>query len=101
MKTYYYKKKFSFGTLHFLATDSELVGIYFNENLPRHLEAAVKKNSIIKETIKQIESYLKGEIKSFKLPLAESGTKFQNEAWTALKSLEYGSTCSYQEQAKR
>jgi methylated-DNA-[protein]-cysteine S-methyltransferase len=47
----------------------------------------------------QLEEYFVGERRDFDLPLDPAGTDFQQSAWMALRSIPYGSTVSYGEQA--
>ena len=49
---------------------------------------------------KQVEEYFKGTRKEFNLPLILSGTHFQQKAWYGLKTIPYGTTRSYKEQAE-
>lgn len=60
-------------------------------------EFTVNETSLIKEAHKQIEEYLKGKRKSFDLPIAPSGTEFQQKVWDALKCIPYGDTKSYKD----
>lgn len=48
----------------------------------------------------QLAEYFAGERTDFELALDPVGTPFQLEAWTALRSIPYGSTVSYGEQAR-
>ena len=49
---------------------------------------------------KQIGEYFKGERETFDLPLVLTGTPFQKRVWKILQTIPYGTTRSYQEQAK-
>ncbi|MDI6809470.1 MAG: methylated-DNA--[protein]-cysteine S-methyltransferase [Candidatus Eisenbacteria bacterium] len=49
---------------------------------------------------KEIEEYFAGTRKKFSVPLLLFGTPFQKKAWAALQTIPYGTTRSYQEQAK-
>jgi len=49
---------------------------------------------------KQIREYFEGERKKFDIPLVLSGTPFQKKVWDILQTIPYGTTRSYQEQAK-
>lgn len=49
----------------------------------------------------QLREYLAGTRRSFDLPLAPSGTAFQQEVWFALADIPYGTTISYAELAVR
>ena len=50
---------------------------------------------------RELSEYFDGKRKEFTVPLAVSGTPFQNRAWDALKTIRYGETRSYQEQAEQ
>lgn len=43
----------------------------------------------------QLTQYFAGSLTAFKLPLAATGTPFQQQVWQALSQLPYGQTCSY------
>jgi AraC family transcriptional regulator, regulatory protein of adaptative response / methylated-DNA-[protein]-cysteine methyltransferase len=47
----------------------------------------------------QLKEYFAGTRKAFDLPLALAGTAFQRAAWEALRTIPYGMTRSYEEQA--
>jgi methylated-DNA-[protein]-cysteine S-methyltransferase len=52
-------------------------------------------------TAAQLEEYFAGRRQTFDLPLDPVGTSFQRAAWDALRTIDYGSTVSYGEQAAR
>jgi O-6-methylguanine DNA methyltransferase len=43
----------------------------------------------------------RGELRAFTCPLDLQGTQFQKQCWEALRSIPYGTTCSYAELARR
>jgi methylated-DNA-[protein]-cysteine S-methyltransferase len=47
------------------------------------------------EVIRQLTAYFDGELTVFSLDLAPQGTAFQQRIWTALDSVEYGTTTTY------
>ncbi len=49
---------------------------------------------------KQIEEYFSGTRKKFSIPLLLPGTPFQRKVWAVLRTIPYGSTRSYKEQAE-
>ena len=56
---------------------------------------------ITRQTATEITAYFEGSIREFSVPLQTSGTPFQESVWTELKSIPYGQTRSYGEQARR
>ncbi|EHB47907.1 MULTISPECIES: tRNA epoxyqueuosine(34) reductase QueG [Paenibacillus] len=48
----------------------------------------------------QLKRYFAGELKEFTLPLDMRGTSFQLQVWEALKSIPYGTVCSYKDIAE-
>ncbi len=48
---------------------------------------------------KELKAYFDGSLKLFSVPLAIPGTPFQVKVWEVLKSIPYGETRSYKEQA--
>ena len=48
---------------------------------------------------RQLEEYFDGSRTEFDVPLAPEGTPFQQQAWSVLRSIPFGATMSYGEQA--
>jgi len=57
--------------------------------------------AITDETERQLAEYFSGERQRFDLPLAPTGTPFQQAAWRALLDIPYGETSSYEAHAVR
>ena len=49
----------------------------------------------------ELAEYFRGERRAFDLPLALSGTEFQEKVWRLLSDIPYGETISYDELARR
>jgi len=83
------------------SADGELMGLYMEQQ--RHLPAletfGVRDDSVLPEVVQQLKEYFAGERTSFDVPLKLVGTPFQQEVWTALKSIPYGETTTYGELA--
>jgi methylated-DNA-[protein]-cysteine S-methyltransferase len=56
---------------------------------------------LLDRAARQLDEYFAGERTQFDLPLAPIGTDFQRKAWAALRTIPFGETISYGEQARR
>jgi len=56
---------------------------------------------VLAAAVAQLEEYFAGERTDFDVPLDAVGTAFQQDAWRALRTIPFGSTVSYGEQARR
>ena len=61
--------------------------------------ASEKETPLILQAVKELQEYFSGNLQVFDLPIRFEGTDFQIKAWNALKSIPYGKTVSYKEQA--
>ena len=69
--------------------------------VPEATGAGKQAMEIIEATRRQLDEYFRGERTEFDLPLDPFGTPFQHAAWAALRTIAFGSTISYGEQARR
>ncbi len=56
---------------------------------------------VVRLAMVQLDEYFAGDRRTFDVPLDPVGTDFQLAAWEALRTIPYGSTVSYAEQADR
>lgn len=101
------------GTLTILATDVGVCSIFFGtmETNGPAIKAWLKKNGIkgklvhneakLKKVTDELQEYFAGKRFSFNVPLDLFGTAFQKKVWQELLKIEYGTTVSYKEIAKR
>ena len=54
---------------------------------------------MLDRTVTQLEEYFAGTRREFDLPLDPPGTPFQQSAWMVLRTIPYGQTISYGQQA--
>jgi methylated-DNA-[protein]-cysteine S-methyltransferase len=59
-----------------------------------------EQHPVIRETLRQLAEYFRGERTEFDLPLDPKGTGFQSAVWRALLEIPYGETCSYGDLAR-
>lgn len=56
---------------------------------------------LLAEAARQLTAYFGGTLTEFDLPIRMEGTAFRMQCWQALRTIPYGETISYGEQAKR
>lgn len=56
--------------------------------------------AILRAAADQLTAYFAGERTEFDLPLDPGGTPFQKRAWTVLRTIPFGTTISYADQAR-
>ena len=56
---------------------------------------------ILRASVTQLDEYFRGWRTTFDLPLAPCGTPFQRAAWEVLRTIPFGHTMTYGEQARR
>jgi len=55
----------------------------------------------LKEAVRQLEQYFKGERTEFNVKISAQGTDFQKRVWEELRKIPYGKTISYEQMAHR
>ena len=93
------------GELVLTASDTGLTAIYFptSRHGPPPLEsvdwveddAGRPASAILARARRQLEEYFAGTRTTFDLPLAPTGTPFEQRVWEALRAIPYGTTTSY------
>lgn len=58
-------------------------------------------NHHIKQAKKEMDEYFSGQRKTFEVKLHMPGTDFQHSVWQCLKTVPYGKTSTYQQQAEK
>lgn len=89
------------GGLECLVVDEAVVEINFVEHSAASAGGRVPASPVLASLVAQLGEYFAGRRRTFDVPLAPSGTAFQQEAWWALCSIDFGTTISYAEQARR
>jgi len=93
------------------ATDSALCLLEFGDR--RMLETQLKRirkalravivpgeTEVTRRTAEELSAYFAGDLRTFSVPLQTTGTPFQEAVWTGLRTIPYGRTRSYGEQAR-
>ncbi|GAB2598047.1 methylated-DNA--[protein]-cysteine S-methyltransferase [Kribbella endophytica] len=81
--------------------DDELAGLYMEQHRHRPpIETfGTRDDSILPKVVHQLAEYFAGDRTTFDVPLAPAGTPFQQEVWTGLLDIPYGTTTTYGELA--
>ena len=97
------------GELLLLATEAGLISVRFETSRhaapsPEDCEAddgRGQAGETLARVRRQLEEYFAHRRTAFDLPLAPSGTPFQERVWIALRAIPYGTTSSYADLARR
>ncbi|GMB90225.1 Methylated-DNA--protein-cysteine methyltransferase Ogt [Helicobacter ailurogastricus] len=77
-----------------LRTDSKgLVSVDF----VTQRQSVLKPDALMQAVLESLESYFRGQLFSFNLPLSLSASPFSLQVWQALQNIPYAKTCTYQE----
>ncbi len=95
------------GELRIYASDDpgEVLAILWNNEIPHpYLDGAVhlradERTPILAEVCDELVDYFKGNRTAFGVALSPTGTEFQLAAWQALRTIPYGETRTYSQQA--
>jgi methylated-DNA-[protein]-cysteine S-methyltransferase len=95
------------GELRLIAGDNGLRAILWGAEDAERI-ASIDDEELVEETtpvlddaISQLEEYFAGTRREFDLPLDPAGTEFQQSAWMVLRTIPYGTTISYGQQAEQ
>lgn len=87
------------GGLELLASDRGLTGVVFP---PGAMDPwGESPGGCLGDAAAQLQEYFAGERTTFDLPLDPVGTSFQLAVWEVLRTIPFGETISYGEQARR
>lgn len=95
-----------FGEVRLVASDTGLRAVLWNCHEPERVPFAgarlVDESSpILDAAAAQLTEYFEGTLTEFDLPLDPVGTPFQQSSWAILRTIPYGTTITYGEQARR
>jgi len=105
-KRYVYKVMDSpVGKLKLVGSDDGLAAILW-ENDPAgrvrlNIVAEDAAHPVLIETERQVNAYFAGRRQQFAIPLDAAGTEFQRKVWTALLTIPFGETRSYEQIARQ
>jgi methylated-DNA-[protein]-cysteine S-methyltransferase len=100
-KLFYSKIKTKVGVIYLLSNGKQLLQLDFSLNSKYYIAELNNKLPLFLKTKCQLEEYFNKKRTKFNLPLALSGTEFQQLAWKTLLEIPHGKVLSYGEQAKK
>lgn len=89
------------GDLSVVTSDAGVVAVGWLGDGNRDEDTRAVTNPIGEEAARQLVEYFAGDRTSFDLPLDLRGTDFQRQVWASLRTIPFGETISYAEQARR
>ncbi len=101
MDTHYAILESDVGKLLLLASDRALREVRFLDKSFVPESSWIQGGDVLDLAQDQLQAYFQGERTDFDLPLEPLGTQFQQEVWSALRSIPFGRTTSYGEVARR
>ncbi|MFM8848006.1 MAG: methylated-DNA--[protein]-cysteine S-methyltransferase [Actinomycetota bacterium] len=91
------------GRLTLVASSTGLRAVLWPHDDPARVPsvggARAGRNGVIELTVTQLDEYFAGRRRDFDLPIEPRGTAFQESVWRVLRTIPYGSTMTYAEQA--
>jgi len=89
------------GTMQIEASESVLVSVKFLSEEKSERPNQSGGSDIIAKTINQLTAYFAGDLTKFDLPIVFTGTEFQEQVWSEVLKIPYGSTATYGQIAER
>lgn len=83
------------GPLTLVAEEHALVGLYMVGQRHRPDLSFDRDDGLLPDLREQLDAYFRRELKDFDVPLALTGTPFQQAVWQGLRQIPYGETWSY------
>jgi len=81
------------GIVEITATDQAIVSVVFTESIELVNEGFLP--LCLQNGLQQLAEYFAGHRQTFDLPVASSGTVFQEQVWRQLQQIRFGRTLSY------
>ena len=87
--------------LAFADADDRLCGLYMPDQTygPAQSQIPARRDGggVLARTAEQLDAYFAGDLQDFDLALAPVGSAFQQNVWSALRTIPYGTTATYGE----
>jgi methylated-DNA-[protein]-cysteine S-methyltransferase len=93
------------GRMLLVAGDDGLAGVYFDgQKYPPEIRTDWRRDAghpVLAQAKRELAEYFALARKTFDTPLAPEGTAFQQSVWTAIATVAFGDTITYDELARR
>jgi len=86
------------GDFTLIASDGALTHIRFGKQMG---DEPIERLPVLKTAEEELNAYFAGRLQRFSVPLAPTGTPFQQKVWQLLLAIPYGHTASYSEIAAK
>jgi methylated-DNA-[protein]-cysteine S-methyltransferase len=90
---YYSYCRSEIGLIEVGGTEGEILSVKFVERCRPECES----HATVREGVRQIDEYMRGQRREFVLPLGLYGTDFQLRVWRQVLAVPYGQAATYQE----
>ena len=90
------------GTLVLTGDGTAVTGCFMTgpDLRPPALEGLEPDDGSLADAVRQLDEFFAGARREFDLPLAPHGTDFQLRVWAQLRTIPYGTTCTYADVAR-
>ena len=92
--------KTALGFLEIVSTGDAISRLSMLDQRPDHL-GEQSSDAILKTCVEELEAFFEGRLLQFSVPVAQTGSDFQQGVWAELLKIPFGETISYLELSKR
>ncbi len=98
---FYRKMNSPIGNITLIADENNLKRILFENEEDSILKEAYDSNDneVLSQAFNELSEYFNGSLREFKVNTDPMGTEFQRKCWDVLKTIEYGKTMCYEDEA--
>jgi methylated-DNA-[protein]-cysteine S-methyltransferase len=102
-QTYFTRIESPVGALYLTSNGDAITGLFMEQTKggPKPFHEWRHDDSLFLAAATQLRAYFARDLTEFDLPLATSGTPFQQSVWAELRKIPYGSTTTYGALAQR
>lgn len=94
-----FRRETTIGPIAIGEKDGFITHLHLPPETARHQDFGAKdmEPPVVQEAFRQLELYLEGTLREFRLPLKPRGTPFMRKVWDTLLTVPYGATASYRD----